>query len=164
MLKTLTALVCSFRLFGLSGLVGCSQTSIFLIDTSLKRSGRGCSLLRASNDRLLFYMVPPRLLVISSGMGADRSSTARDFLTRPPTGTSRRAISPCEGLPNFPTCPGGSGQGCPLLCAIFSPSQKPRARRDALLSQASTVSPCAFCEQEGHLAAPPLLFCLPGML
>jgi hypothetical protein len=32
------------------------------------------------------------------GMVADRSSTARDFLTRPPNGTPRRAISPCEGL------------------------------------------------------------------
>jgi len=48
---------------------------------------------------------------------------------------------------------GGSGQGCPRLRATFSPSQ-PRARRDALLSQASTVSSCAFCEQGGHLAAP----------
>jgi hypothetical protein len=31
-------------------------------------------------------------------MGADRSSTARSFLTRPPTGTPTRAISPGEGL------------------------------------------------------------------
>ena len=29
----------------------------------------------------------------------------------------RRAMSPGEGLPNFPTCPRGSGQGCPLLRA-----------------------------------------------
>jgi len=51
----------------------------------------------------------------------------------------------------------GSGRGCPFLRATFSPAQ-PRSRRDALLSQASTVSSCAFCEQEGHLAAPlPLL-------
>src|SRR6185295_9481235 len=30
------------------------------------------------------------------------------------------AMSPCEGLPNFPTCPRGSGQGCPLLRALDS--------------------------------------------
>ena len=43
-------------------------------------------------------MIPPSLLVTSLGMGADCSSTARNFLTRPPTGTPRRAIIPCEGL------------------------------------------------------------------
>ncbi len=30
---------------------------------------------------------------------------ARSFLTRPPTGTPRRAMSPGEGLPIFPTLP-----------------------------------------------------------
>src|SRR6267142_2711843 len=40
----------------------------------------------------------------------------------------------------------------PRVRATFSPAQ-PRARRDALLSQASTVSSCAFCEQKGHLTA-----------
>jgi hypothetical protein len=52
---------------------------------------------------------------------------------------------------------GGSGQGCLLLRATFSPAQ-PRARRDALLSQASTVSSCAFCEQGRHLGAPSSCF------
>jgi len=47
----------------------------------------------------------------------------------------------------------GSGQGRPQLRATFSPAQ-PQARWDALLSQATTVSSCAFCEQGGHLAAP----------
>jgi hypothetical protein len=46
------------------------------------------------------------------------------------------------------TSPKGSGRGYPLLRATFLPVQ-PRARRDALLSHASTVSSCAFCEQEG---------------
>ena len=41
----------------------------------------------------------------------------------------------------------------PSLRATFSPAQ-PRARRDALLSQASTVSSCALGEQEGQLATP----------
>ncbi len=48
--------------------------------------------------RARLQILPPSLLVISSGMGADWSSTARSFLTRPPTGTSGRAISPGEGL------------------------------------------------------------------
>ena len=51
----------------------------------------------------------------------------------------------------------GSGQGCPRLRTTFSPTQ-PRARRYALLSQASTDSSCAFYEQGEHLAAPFLFF------
>ena len=43
-------------------------------------------------------MLLPSSLVVSSGMGLDESSTARDFLTRPTTGTPRRGISPGEGL------------------------------------------------------------------
>src|SRR6266850_7774669 len=58
----------------------------------------------------------------------------------------------CMCSPFLYTSLQGSGPGCPLLRATFSPTQ-PRARRDALLSQASTVSPCAFCEQKGHLTA-----------
>ena len=46
------------------------------------------------------------------------------------------------------------GAGRPSsLHATFSPAQ-PRARRDALLSQASTDLPCAVCEQESHLGVP----------
>ena len=53
-------------------------------------------------------------------------------------------------LPSIPLPSiGGGGQGCPRLRANFSPAQ-PRARRDVLFSQASTVSSCAFCEQRGH--------------
>jgi hypothetical protein len=44
-------------------------------------------------------------------------STTRDFLTRPPTGTSRRASSPGEGLPILYTSLWRSGRGCPLLRA-----------------------------------------------
>ena len=49
--------------------------------------------------------------------GSDESPIARDFLTRPPTGTPRRAISPGEGLPIFPTSPAGEQPGCPSLRA-----------------------------------------------
>ena len=48
---------------------------------------------------------------------AEVSFIARNFLTRPPIGTPRRAISPGEGLPIFFTSLQGSGQGCPLLRA-----------------------------------------------
>ena len=63
-------------------------------------------------------MLPPSLLVISLGMGADGSSTAHSFFTRPPTGRSfspalpsdcfaidfpGRASYPGEGLPLFPS-------------------------------------------------------------
>jgi len=43
--------------------------------------------------------------------------TARNVLTRPPTGTPRRAICPGEGLPTPYTSLKGSGRGCPLLRA-----------------------------------------------
>ena len=57
--------------------------------------------------------------------------TARNFLTHPPTGTPRRAISLGEGL----------------LCST-SPQ---RSRQTGLqcAHRTSTVSSCAFCEQEG---------------
>jgi hypothetical protein len=38
------------------------------------------------------------VFLLPSGM-AELSFTARNFLTRPPTGTPRRASSPSEGLP-----------------------------------------------------------------
>src|SRR6185295_11107280 len=83
LLKTPISLFCSCRLFGLSGLVGCSRTSIFLIDTSFKRSDRGCPLLRAPfsparprarRDALLSQAttdlnVPSTLARFLSGMG-----------------------------------------------------------------------------------------------
>ncbi len=53
--------------------------------------------------RILFCHNP---LLLIAGWPA-RSPTARNFLTRPPTSTPRRAISPSEGLPNFPTLPQG---------------------------------------------------------
>ena len=51
--------------------------------------------------RILFCHDP---LFLIAGWPA-RSPIARNFLTRPPTGTPRRAISPGEGLPIFPTLP-----------------------------------------------------------
>ena len=41
----------------------------------------------------------------------------RAHFSRPPTGTSRHAISPSKGLPIFLTSRLGGGQGCPLLRA-----------------------------------------------
>jgi hypothetical protein len=72
--------------------------------------------------------------------GPDESLTARDFLTRPPTGTPRRAMSPGEGLPilyfSLPLFRGVAEAA--LYCA----------------HRATTVSSWGLCEQEGHLAAP----------
>ena len=68
---------------------------------------RGCS------ERL--KMILSSSPVISLRMGADGSSTARDLLTRPPTGTPRRAMSSGEAFPLHFSL--GSGQGCPLLRA-----------------------------------------------
>jgi hypothetical protein len=64
-----------------------------------------------------------------------------------------KVLTSNENLEALYTFSLGEWPRLPLLHATFSPAQ-PRARRDALLSQASTVSSCAFCEQEGHLAAP----------
>ena len=70
---------------------------------------------RDRSERL--RMILPSSLIISLGMGADGSSTARSFLTRPPTGTPRRAMSPGEGLPILFISLQGGGQGCPQLRA-----------------------------------------------
>src|SRR6266850_38083 len=43
--------------------------------------------------------------------------TAYNVLTRPPTGTPRRAICPGEGLPIFPTLHSGGRPDCPSLRA-----------------------------------------------
>jgi hypothetical protein len=65
----------------------------------------------------------------------------------------RTCHAPRRGPSSSPNLNSREWPRLPFTRATFSPAQ-PRARRDALLSQASTVSPCAFCEQEGHLAAP----------
>ena len=57
------------------------------------------------------------------------------FSPAQPTGTPRRAISPSEGLPILSTSLKGVAEAA-LCCA----------------HRTCTVSPCAFCEQEGHLA------------
>ncbi len=46
--------------------------------------------LRPSSNRFLYTLF---------GEGAGIVSTARNFLTRPPTGTPRRALTPGEGVP-----------------------------------------------------------------
>ncbi len=76
--------------------------------------------------------------------GAGLPSTARHFFTRPPTGTPRRAISPREGLLILIPLLRGAAKAT-LYCA----------------HRTSTVSSCAFCEQEGHLAAPLFIFLRP---
>ena len=80
------------------------------------------------------------------------------FFTRPPSDCFAidfpgRAISPSEGLPILYALFKGVAKAA-LYCAQHSHPPKPRARRDALLSQATTVSSWGLCEQEGHLVAP----------
>ena len=53
---------------------------------------------RAFGFSVIHLYGPPKI-VLSPGMGADWSSTAHNFLTRPPTGIPRRAISPSEESP-----------------------------------------------------------------
>src|SRR6185295_18542857 len=65
----------------------------------------------------------------------------------------RQQATPFPSLSFTPLNLQGQLPDCPSVRATFSPAQ-PRARRDALFSQASTFLSCAFCEQEGHLAAP----------
>src|SRR5437016_9091165 len=55
-------------------------------------------------------------LSLNSGV-AGMIPTARNVLTRPPTGTPRRAICPGEGLLVFPTSPSGEQPDCPSLRA-----------------------------------------------
>src|SRR4029079_3001497 len=57
-----------------------------------------------------------------------------------------------DDFPTSSTSFKGSGQGCPLLRDLLP--LPPSTRRDASFAQASTFLSCAFCEQEGHLAAP----------
>ena len=81
--------------------------------------------LRPSSEHLLIVRAPgaedhtgfPNLFFSLLGGGLVEFPTARNFLTRPPTGTPRRAISPSEGLLILYTAIQGSGQGCPLLRA-----------------------------------------------
>ena len=56
-----------------------------------ERDHPGCSFYSIVMLLILFLLLAGR---------PDRSPTARNFLTRPPTGTPRRAISPSEGLPD----------------------------------------------------------------
>ena len=94
----------------------------------------------------------PNLSFSFLGGGLVESPTARNFLTRPPTGRyfspalpsdcfvidfPRRAIIPSEGLPILYTSMKGVAKAA-LYCA----------------HRTSTFLSCAFCEQEGHLAAP----------
>src|SRR5437870_9099084 len=86
----------------------------------------------------------------------DESPTARNFLTLPPTGTPRRAISPGEGLPIFPTSPPGERPDCPSLRASDEHSfivRVLRARRMVWLlpSCSSETARCASTgDSPGH--------------
>ena len=80
-------------------------------------------------------LIPPRRRARDEGPGGGSGLDCAHSPTFPFPATGKDVIS--VGWPD------GT-----LLRATFSPAQ-PRARRDALLSQASTVSSCAFCEQEG---------------
>jgi len=105
-------------------------------------------------------MIPPSSLVISSGMGADRSFTARNLLTRPPIGTPRRASSQGEGLLVFPTSPSGEQPDCPSLRASREhiPIVRPRRARRMIWLLPSHPSEAARCARTGnHLFCPHIL-------
>ena len=93
--------------------------------------------LRASNEHS--EKVPPSLPTFSPKRAGCLISHCAQLPHPPPNGTPRRAMSPCEGLPIFPTCPMGSSRTI-LHCA----------------HRTSTVSSCAFCEQEGWSGCSPL--------
>ena len=85
----------------------------------------------------------------------DESPTARSFLTRPPTGTPRRAISPGEGLPIFPASPSGKQPDCPSLRASDEHRfivRVLRARRMVWLSPPVLLSPRVARAQGTHQA------------
>jgi len=88
--------------------------------------------------------------------GPDESPTARSFVTRPPTGTPRRAISPGEGLLIFPTSPSGKRPDRPSLRASDEHSfivRVLRARRMVWLfpSHPSEAARCASTgDSPGH--------------
>ena len=98
----------------------------------------------------------------------DESPTARNFLTLPPTGTPRRAISPGEGLPIFPTSPPGERPDCPSLRASDEHSfivRVLRARRMVWLlpSCSSETARCASTgDSPGHPSSAGGLFQRPA--
>ena len=125
--------------------------------------------LRASNEHILIVCVPrarrapwplfptvPSLLVISQGWGLIDLPLRATFSPSPPTGTPRRAISPCAGLLRPRVARAQKINSLhPLLCS----NRLLRGVAEAALycaHRTSTVSSCAFCEQEGHLATPRL--------
>ena len=67
--------------------------------------------------RVALIRGPDRLGFVNFKGWPDWSPTARGVLTRPPTGTPRRNMSPGEGRPVRHTSLQGSGRGCPLLRA-----------------------------------------------
>jgi hypothetical protein len=95
-------------------------------------------------------------------MGADGSSTARSFFTRPPTGMPGRAINPGEGLlrPRV-----ARAQKITGLHPFLRSKYLLRGVAKAALyctHRTSTFLSCAFCEHEGHLATPfPVSFSAP---
>jgi hypothetical protein len=113
----------------------------------------------------------PSLLVYIPYYGPDESHTARSFVTRPPTGTPRRAISPGEGLLIFSTSPSGERPDCPSLRASDEHRfivRVLRARRMAWLLP-SHPSETARCASTGDSPGHPLLLVdcfsiLPGLL
>ena len=105
------------------------------LDGLLLRKWRCCRSSCARRARL--QMLPPSSLGITQGWGLMMSYCAR-LSHPPPTGTPRRAKNPVEGLPMLSS---------PLVKGVVEVALYCAHRTN-------TVSPCAFCEQEGHLAAP----------
>ena len=131
--------------------------------------------------RALLQMLPPSSLVLSSREGGLIGLPLRvsnEGLPRPRVARAQGTIRlPFSSLPSSLVISQGWSLIDLPLRAAFSPAH-PLARRDVPLARArafqsssslvkgvakaalycahrtSTVSPCAFCEQEGHLAAP----------
>ena len=77
----------------------------------------GAQDLRGCPSHPFFVQLIFGIYSLSKRGGQVTPQTARIVLTRPSTGTPRRAMSPGDGLPIFFTSRQGSGRGCPLLRA-----------------------------------------------
>jgi hypothetical protein len=87
------------------------------------------------------YMVPPSLLVLSQGWGLIDLPLRATFSPARPLARRDVPLARARVFQSSSSLDKGVAKAA-LYCA----------------HRTSTVSPCAFCEQEGHLAAPSLFF------
>ena len=85
--------------------------------------------------------------------------TARDILTRPPTGRHFSPATPSDCFTiDFPRRATSPGEGLRFALLLFTDKGRSQVVLDCA-HRTSTFLSCAFCEQKGHLATPflPLL-------